>query len=336
MPPQARPYVGGGTGTTVGVNLRDLFPQHEVPDDWYDGKTIAVDAHNVSFRYLTTIRGRDGDMLRNADGRVTGHMLGFTGLVKQLRSRGAEPILIWDGPVHPRKRATVDERRRKREETLARAEAAKEAGDHVTYARLMRGTVYITPQMIEDCTRLMESVGVAVMQADHDGERFAAALCLEGHADAVATEDFDALVAGAPTVLRKAGGQAPFMLKLSDLDRNSLSLEQLRQVAVVCGTDWHPGVKGFGAKTAVRALGQYPDLAALFDEVDQGKTNETSFHKRIARSDMDAQTFRDLDAFIADLPRPEAPRKIKPCPDMATATAEELGVNETRVLGCFT
>lgn len=321
---------------SVGVNLRDLFPQHAVPEDWYAGKTIAIDAHNVSFRYLTTIRGRDGDMLRNPDGRVTGHMLGFTALVKQLRSRGAEPVLVWDGPVHPRKRATVDERRRRREETLARAEAAQAAGDHATYARLMRGTVYITPQMIDDCTRLMESVGVAVVTADHDGERFAAAMCLAGHADAVATEDFDALVAGAPTVLRKAGGQEPFMLRLSDLDRHDLSQEQLRQVAVVCGTDWHPGVKGFGAKTAVRALRQYPDLGVLFDEVEAGRTAVTSFHQRIARSDMDAQTFRDLEAFIADLPAPTAPRRARPCPDMASATAEELGINEARVLGCFT
>lgn len=318
----------------MGVNLRDLFPQHPVPDDWYGGRTVAVDGHNVAFRYLTSIRGRDGDVLRSDDGRAIAHLLGFMGLVRQMRERGAEPILVWDGPVHPRKQATVDERVRKREETLARAQAAQAAGDLALYKRLMRGTVWISRPMIEDCTRLMESLGVAVVTADHDGERYAAALCHAGHAQAVATEDYDALVAGAPTVLRKAGAQASFLHRLTDLDTHGLSQDQLRQVAVVCGTDWHPGVKGFGAKTAVKALERWPDLTALFEEVDAGRT-DTRFHKLVAKSDLDLDTFQDLDAFIRTLPDPERPRAAKPCPEMASEVAVEMGLSAERALACF-
>ncbi len=54
----------------MGVKLGDLFPQHPVPAGWYHGKRIAVDGHNVAFRYLTSFRGKDGDVLRNPDGRV--------------------------------------------------------------------------------------------------------------------------------------------------------------------------------------------------------------------------------------------------------------------------
>ncbi|MGB1697001.1 MAG: hypothetical protein ACPHK8_01220 [Thermoplasmatota archaeon] len=319
----------------MGVNLRDLFPQHPVPEDWYEGKRIAVDGHNVAFRYLTSIRGRDGDVLRNENGRAIGHLLGFTGLVRQLRERGAEPIVVWDGPVHPRKQATVDERIRKREETLARAEAAKAAGDFGAYHRLMRGTVHFKPEMIHDATRLLESVGVAVLTADHDGERYGAALCAAGHADAVATEDFDALVAGAPWVLRKAGGGEPFLHKLTDLDSHGLSQDQLRHIAIVCGTDWHPGVKGFGAKTAVKALQAHPNLGDLFADVQSGETEASRFHKLIAKGAMSLQEFEELDAFISSLPTPEVPRTAKPCPDMAAATAEDVGLSADRVLACF-
>ncbi len=315
----------------MGVNLRDLFEQYPVPDGWYDGKRIAIDGHNTAFRYLTTIRGKDGDVLRSNDtGRATSHILGFLGLIRQMRGAGAEPIVIWDGPVHPRKLATVQERIRKREENLARAEAAKAAGDMREFARLMRGTVYFDSQMIEDCTRLLESLGVAVVTADHDGERYASALCLEGHADAVATEDFDALVAGAPSVLRRAGGQNTFLHSLSDLQTHGLETWQLRQVAIVCGTDWHPGIKGFGAKTAVKALQANEDLRSLWD------TGTTRAHKLVAQGGMSLETFDDLDAFIADLPKPQAPPRTKPCPDMATATADEIGINHDRVLACFT
>ncbi len=314
----------------MGVNLRELFPPHPVPDGWYDGKRIAVDGHNVAFRYLTTIRGKDGDVLRSNDtGRATSHILGFLGLVRQFRAAGAEPILIWDGAVHPRKMATVQDRIAKREDNLRRAEAAKAAGDLQEFQRLMRGTVYLDPEMISDCSRLMEALGVAVVTAPHDGERYGAALCTAGHADAVATEDFDALVAGAPRVLRKAGGKEPFLQRLTDLESNGLSVDQLRQVAIVCGTDWHPGIKGFGPKTAVKMLQAYGDLRVLWDQGD------SRGHKLVAGGGMTLEEFDDLDTYIADLPVPDAPRAPRPCPDMATATADEIGIAHDRVLACF-
>lgn len=318
----------------MGVNLRDLFPQHPVPDGWYRGQRIAIDGHNVAFRYLTSIRARDGDVLRNADGRVTSHLYGFLGLVKQLRERGAEPIVIWDGPVHPRKQATVDERIAKRKEAEARAQAALAAGDHATYRRVLRATTYLDSAMIEDCTRILEPLGVAVATADHDGERYAAALCAQGHADAVATEDFDALVAGAPSVLRKAGGQAPFMHRLDDLDPHGLDLDRLREIAILCGTDWHPGVKGFGAKTAMKALTVHGTIRTLVEEAARG-TGDSRFHKLVAASDLTPELFDELDTFIRRLPAPDAPRKARPCPEMATATAEEIGIGPERVMACF-
>lgn len=313
----------------MGVNLRDLFQQHPVPEAWYHGRRIAIDGHNVAFRYLTTIRGRDGGVLRSPAGRATGHIIGFLGLVRQMRTAGAEPIVVWDGDVHPRKEATVRERIRRREEAMAKAAAARAAGDLHLHHRLMRGTAYLDGQMIEDCSRILESLGVAVTTADHDGERYAAALCRGGHAEAVATEDFDALVAGAPHVLRKAGGQSPFLLHLEDLGVHGLEPWQLRQVAIVSGTDWHPGIKGFGAKTAVKALREHGDLRALW------QPGATRLHRLVSQGGLSLEAFDDLDAYIADLPSPEAPRRPQPCPDMATETAKEIGISQDRVLAAF-
>ncbi len=318
----------------MGVNLRDVFPAHPVPDGWYQSRRIAIDGHNVAFRYLTSIRGRDGGALKHESGRTIAHLIGFANLVRHLRLQGAEPIVVWDGDIHPRKEATVQERIRKREETLAKVQAAKAAGDHTLVHRLMRGTVYLDSQMIEDCTRLLESVGVAVARADYDGERYATALCHAGHADAVATEDFDALVAGAPHVLRKAGGGDPFLHRLDDLATHGLSQQQLRQMAVLCGTDWHPGVKGFGAKTAIKAFAQFPDLTQLFEEADAG-SEATRYHKLVAASSMTTEEFADLEQFIATLPDPAAPRAAKPSPDMAAAVADEMGLSADRVLACL-
>ena len=318
----------------MGVNLRDLFPQHPVPGGWFDGKRIAVDGHNVAFRYLAAYRGRDGAILRSPGGRAIGHLLGYLNLVRHLRERGAEPIVVWDGAAHPRKRATVEERIVARVEAALNAEEALAAGDQEAHLKFLRATTYLDGAMIRDATRLLATLGVAVVQAPHDGERYAAALCRAGHADAVATEDFDALVAGAPVVLRKAGSPDAFLHRLSDLDSHAVTHTQLRHIAILCGTDFHPGVKGFGAKTAAKLLRANPDLRALIAEAERG-AGDSRHHVLLRAAGLTVAQFDELDAFLADLPTPAPP--VAPRDDIGAAKdlSEQMGLDFARVRACF-
>ncbi|HUR26310.1 MAG TPA: hypothetical protein VM327_09895 [Candidatus Thermoplasmatota archaeon] len=318
----------------MGVNLRDLFPQHPVPPGWFEGKRIAVDGHNVAFRYLAAYRGRDGEILRAPGGRAIGHLMGYLNLVRHLRERGAEPVVVWDGAAHPRKRATVEERIVARVEAALNAEEALAAGDREAHLKFLRATTYLDGAMIRDATRLLTSLGVAVVHAPHDGERYAAALCRGGHADAVATEDFDALVAGAPVVLRKAGSPDAFLHRLADLEAHAITPEQLRHIAILCGTDFHPGVKGFGAKTAAKLLRATPDLRALIAEAERGEG--VGRHQVLLReAGLTVAQFDELDAFLADLPPPEKP--LAPRDDIAAAKeiSEQMGLDFARVRACF-
>jgi len=317
----------------LGVNLRDLFPQHPVPDGWYHGKSIAVDGHNVAFRYLTSFRGNDGDVLRNREGRPIGHLIGYVNLVRHLRERGAEPIVVWDGQVHPRKWGTVEQRIQKRLEAALNAEEALAAGDHAAHQKFLRATTTIDSAMIADCSRLLAALGVAVVRADHDGERYAAALCHAGFAQAVATEDFDALVAGAPTVLRKAGSAQPFLHHLSDLESHGLSREQLRGIAILCGTDWNDGVRGFGAKTALKALKEQPDLRRIIQDAVDGGAGR--YHKLLREAGMTLAVFDEMDQFIAELPLPQRPEAPRPDPALAVELAQGLGLERSRVVAAF-
>jgi 5'-3' exonuclease len=386
-------------GATLGVNLRDLFPSHPVPPDWYAGKRIAVDGHNVAFRYLSSLRGPDGGPLRNKDGRAIGHLIGYVNLVRHLRERGAEPIVVWDGDIHEKKRRTVEERTQQRKHMrlnastlegdlaqahvlgpqafglLHRADLAAQvrlleallpqdpdvAGELAERRRDLEKAALLTDAqlgafrtvqledevlqarrrvtaldgvMIEDCSQVLRALGVAVQRAPHDGERYAAALCRDGHADAVATEDFDALVAGAPAVLRKAGSQQPFLHRLEDLHAHGLSATQLRWVAILCGTDWHPGVKGFGAKTAVKALKEFPDLRDLIQQAGLG-TGTSRWHRLVKEAGLTLADFDEMDAFIADLPQAPPPKPGEPRPDVAVDLAGRLGLDPKRMLACF-
>lgn len=304
-----------------------------MPAGWYAGKRIAVDGHNVAFRYLTSFRGRDGDVLRNADGRPIGHLIGYVNLVRHLRERGAEPIIVWDGKVHPRKWGTVEERSQRRLEAALNAQEALAAGDHMAHQKFLRATTTIDGAMIADCTSVLESLGVAVVRADHDGERYAAALCHAGHAQAVATEDFDALVAGAPTVLRRAGSTEPFLHHLSDLAAHGLTRDQLRGIAILCGTDWNDGVRGFGAKTALKALKEQPDLRRIIAEAHGGGAGR--YHRLIRDAGLTVAAFDEMDAFIAQLPTPSNPQPPRPDPGRAVELSQSLGLERGRVVACF-
>lgn len=316
----------------LGVKLGDLFPAHPVPQGWYDGKRIAVDGHNVAFRYLTSFRGRDGDVLRNRDGKAIAHLVGFTNLVRHLRERGAEPIIIWDGDIHPRKRATVEERIARRVEAALNAQEALEKGDPSAYAKYQRQTTYLDGAMIRDASRVFEALGVAVVRAPHDGERYAAALCHAGHAHAVATEDYDALVAGAPLVLRKAGSPEPWLHQLSDLAGHGLTPDQLRAVAILSGTDWHPGVTGYGAKTAAKLV-KAGDLRELLREAAAGGAGKAG--ERFRADGFTLELFDELDAYIRELPSAPAPAAPKPDPGKAKELAAELGLDASRLLACY-
>lgn len=316
----------------MGVKLGDLFPAHPVPEGWYAGKRIAVDGHNVAFRYLTSFRGKDGDVLRNPDGKAIAHLVGFVNLVRHLRERGAEPIVIWDGDIHPRKRATVEERIAKRVEAALNAQEALEQGDQGAYAKYQRMTTYLDGGMIRDATSVLESLGVAVVRAPHDGERFAAALCHAGHAHAVATEDYDALVAGAPTVLRKAGSAEPWLHHFSDLAAQGLTQEQLRAIAILSGTDWHPGVTGYGAKTAAKLVKAH-DLRSLLRDAAAGGAGKPA--ERFRAEGFTLELFDELDTYIRELPEAALPATPKPDPARATELAGALGLEPARLLACY-
>lgn len=317
----------------MGVNLRDLFEPRPLPAGWLEGKRIAVDGNNVAFRYLAALRGRDGDLLRH-NGRPVGHLIGFVNLVGHLRERGARPVVVWDGATHPRKRATVEGRITARVEAALNAEDAQAAGDRAAYLKHLRAATYLDAGMVRDARQLLHALGVATVTAPHDGERYAASLCLAGHADAVATEDYDALVAGAPFVVRKAGSPDSFLHDLADLATHGLSREQLRHVAILCGTDFHPGVKGFGAKTAVRMLREQSDVRRLLSEAEAGQET-TRYHRLLREGGLSLREFDEVDAFLADLPLPEAPPVQRDDVRLARELSRDWNLPYDRVTACF-
>ena len=53
------------------------------------------------------------------------------------------------------------------------------------------------------------------------------------------------------------------------LASNELSREQLRDLAITIGTDYHPGIKGIGPKTGLKLIKQHGTLEAVCEAKDK-------------------------------------------------------------------
>jgi len=254
----------------MGVKLKDLVPRHETSFSDLSGKCLGVDAFNWLYQFISIIRQPDGTPLKDSKGRVTSHLTGLFYRTVKMLEEGLKPCYVFDGKPPSFKKVTssrVKRRERARQEYLK----AKEAGDTKKALSKAMQSARLTGEMIEQAKKLLEALGVPVIQAPSEGEAQAAFMVDQGDFYAAATQDYDALLFGSPLVVRnlnvtgrrRKGGRYvvvnPELIKLSEvLDNIGLSREGLVMLGILIGTDYNPGgVKGVGPKKGLKLVQEH-------------------------------------------------------------------------------
>ncbi len=275
----------------MGIDLGDVVVKHETSLQAWSGQRVAFDAWNVLYQFLSNIRQPDGTPLKDRQGRITSHLAGILYRTSNLVEAGIKPVFVFDGEPHFLKRETLAARSARRESATAEYEEALAAGDTEKAYSKAQQTSKMTKDMAQEAMELLESLGVAVVQAPGEGEAQAAWMCADGQVDAVASQDFDALLFGTPTLLRnmtlsgrrKLPGKQVWVdvaqerIDLQEsLEAIGLDRERLIDVALLVGTDFHPGIKGIGAKKAIQIIQKHGELEALLERLqadpDSAKT----------------------------------------------------------------
>jgi flap endonuclease-1 len=336
----------------VGIDLGDVVVKRPTTLAAFAGKRVAIDAWNILYQFLSSIRQPDGTPLMDAQGRVTSHLNGLLTRTANLVEAGIKPVYVFDGKPHPLKRETLAARAERKEKAQAQYDEALEAGDLETARTKAQQTSRLTVPMVEEAQALLRALGVPIVQAPGEGEAQAAWMAQSGHVDAAVSQDFDALLFGAPLLVRglATGGrrklpgkqvwvevepeEIPLAASLAQL---KLTREQLVDCALLVGTDFHPGVKGIGAKKAVALLQKNGSLEALLDRLSANPSSADSAVERAIVEQHEA--LADRDAVRAIFLRPEhaepAPGTLEmKAPDGAAATrllVNEHGFNAERV-----
>ncbi|WP_338742444.1 flap endonuclease-1 [Haloplanus salilacus] len=268
------------------ADLRQLAALSEVAWEEVAGSVVAVDAHNWLYRYLTTtVKWTNDEVYTTEAGEEVANLVGVVQGLPKFFDHDLTPVFVFDGGVTDLKDDEVAERREQRERAEERLADAEQRGDAVEAARLDARTQRLTDVILETTRDLLSLLDVPVVDAPAEGEAQAAYMARRGDVDYAGSEDYDTLLFGAPLTLRQltSKGKPELMDLGATLDRHGIILEQLIDVAILCGTDFNPGVDGVGPKTALRAVEAHGDLWGALDAEGW----------RVANADRVRDLFRD-------------------------------------------
>lgn len=246
----------------MGLQISDIVPKKEIEISGLRGKTLAVDAFNVIYQFLTTIRQPDGTPLMDSKGRVTSHISGLFYRNINLLQEGIKLIYVFDGKPPELKRKTHEKRQEAKDIAQEKYEKAAEEEDIEAMGKYSRFMVKLDEEKIKESKELLKAMGIAVVQAPGEGEAQASLICKKGDAYAAASQDYDCLLFEAPRLIQNltlakkrktVSGYVevkPQMIELKEVLRElKLNQEQLTCIGVLSGTDYNPGgVKGIGPK----------------------------------------------------------------------------------------
>jgi flap endonuclease-1 len=249
------------------ADLRDLAVVEPIALADLAGTTLAVDAHNWLYRYLTTTVRFTASERYTTGGEEVANLIGIVTGLPTFFEHDITPVFVFDGGASDLKTAELERRREDRADVEAKREAAAERGDAAEAARFDARAQRLTETIHETSRELLGRLDVPIVEAPGAGEAQAAHMARRGDADAVGSEDYDALLFGAPVTIRRlTGSDDPERMDFeATLDRHGLSWEGLVDAAILCGTDYNDGVPGIGPKTAVGEIGTHGDIWGVLD-----------------------------------------------------------------------
>lgn len=279
----------------MGTDIGDILVKKELPLEEMKGKVIAVDAYNIIYQFLSSIRQRDGTLLQDSKGRVTSHLSGILYRNSNLIQEGIKLVYVFDGKPDIMKEGTLEKRKERKEKAQSEYKKALEKGDLEKARTKAQQTSRMSESIEKSSKELLELLGIPWIQAPAEGESQAAYLVNEGDAWAVGSQDFDSLLVGADRLVRnltvsgkrKLPGRdeykeiMPELIVLQEvLEELEVTREQLIDIAMLCGTDYNEGVKGIGPKRGLKYVKKYGGLEAVLKEKG-GSINNITDIKRL-------------------------------------------------------
>jgi len=265
----------------MGVDISGLVTSEATAFEHLRGRTIAIDAYNTLYQFLSIIRQKDGTPLMTSKGIVTSHLTGLLYRTGRFIEAGIKPCYVFDGVPPEQKQKTLLERHKTRTQAKAKWEEAVAAGKTEEAAMYAKQSTKLTAEMVSQSKELLAALGIPFVEAPSEGEAQASLMAANGSVWAVGSQDFDSLLFGAPVLVRNLAITGKRKLPRKDvyvtitpelihLDKAlaelGLTREQLVDIGILVGTDYNEGVKGIGPKKALELVKKGKSAEQVFQE----------------------------------------------------------------------
>jgi flap endonuclease-1 len=268
----------------MGLQIGDIVPRKAVEFSDLKNKIVAIDAFNVIYQFLSSIRQPDGTPLMDSKRRVTSHLSGLFYRNIKLLQEGLKLVYVFDGEPPELKSRTHEKRKETKSLAREKYEDAKQREDVESMGKYSRQMSTINQEMLDESKKLLESLGICVVQAPGEGEAQAAYLARNyKEIYAVGSQDYDSLLFGAPRLIQNltlaskrktvSGWMyiSPEIIELEKvLNHLQLNQEQLISLGILSGTDYNPGgIKGIGQKKALKFVRNFKSPAVIFRKAEE-------------------------------------------------------------------
>ena len=268
----------------MGLNIKDIIPRKEVEISDLRNKVVCVDAYNMLYQFLSTIRQPDGTPLMDNKKRITSHLSGIFYRNVNLLSEGLKLVYVFDGIPPELKGKTHKIREQGRDVAKSRYEEAKQEEDFDRMKRYSSQLVRLDKEMLHESKELLKAMGIAVVEAPSEGEAEAAYLNkINSEVYATVSQDYDCLLFGAPRLIRNLAlarkrktysGWVEIRPELIELSRVlnllEINLDQLICLGILVGTDYNPkGIPGIGQKKALDIVKKHKQPVLIFKSVEE-------------------------------------------------------------------
>ena len=258
----------------MGVKLKDIIYSSKIKIEDLNGRILAIDAPNTIYQFLSSIRQKDGTPLMDKKGRITSHLSGILYRTAAIIEKGIKVVYVFDGKSPEFKRETVTKRKSIRIEAEKKWKEALREGEVEEARKYAIRSARLSLDIISSSKELLDLMGVPFVNAPEEGEAQASYLVQKGDAWAVASQDYDCLLFGAPRIVRNlAITLKAHELELLELDvilkRLEITREQLVDMALLVGTDFNRGIKGIGPKKAFKLIKEKGNIHSVLEDLGE-------------------------------------------------------------------
>lgn len=266
----------------MGIAFKDIIPRKEIEIKNLKGKTLIIDTFNLLYQFLSSIRSRDGSLLVDSQGNITSHLIGLFSRTTNLLKYDLKLVFVFDGEPPPLKQKERERRKQSKIKAQKQYEIAKSKEDTESMKKYASRTTTLSSEMIDDAKKLIQLLGLPIIQAPSEGEAQAVYVAKKEKCFVV-SQDYDSLLYGTPQLIRNLSilGKRkqtnklsyttvkPEIIELDEVLNNlTIDLDQLIAMAMLIGTDYNPGgIKGIGPKNALTLVKKHKkDFNNLFKE----------------------------------------------------------------------